>query len=167
MAGLGKRIKHGARTYADLVTGKTLARSKNILNTLQDDLSSMTFDTHMKEGAYTASREAMKQTAKAYPKHKFDHTSKKMLRDDFRDMMNTARTENFYRDLVNHQKHLHDTVAKKTRNARIGVGVAGVGALGAGAYGLKKLSNKNKAEKTAFDIVEESFEKIAYELDEM
>lgn len=46
----------------------------------------------------------------------------------------------------------------KSNPVRFGGGVA---LAGAGAYGLKKLYDKKKEQKTAFEIVEESFEKLS------
>lgn len=51
-------------------------------------------------------------------------------------------------------------VTNATTGARLGTALAGATALGAGAYGLKKLHDKKKQEKTAFDIVNDTFEKL-------
>lgn len=48
----------------------------------------------------------------------------------------------------------------KTYGARAGVGALGAGTAGAGAYGIYR-HNKDKKEKTAYDIVVEAFEKNA------
>ena len=56
---------------------------------------------------------------------------------------------------------LNDLGRKRKMAVNTAKGITGLAALGAGAYGLKKLHDKKKQEKTAYDIVNDSFEKIA------
>lgn len=57
-------------------------------------------------------------------------------------------------------KHTFKNMPRYIKNNPVRFG-SGVALAGAGAYGLKKLYDKKKEEKTAFEIVEESFEKLS------
>lgn len=71
-----------------------------------------------------------------------------------------SRANNLKETLSKAHAPAHERMRKAARNKKIALGV-GIGtAVGAGAYGAKKLYDKYQ-QKTAFDTINDSFEKIA------
>lgn len=159
----------GFREYADLVTGKALEKAKHMeMNTsrynkpLKQDLSDLQGITEkLVHGENKFLRGLSKETLKNPETHQ---TAKDLYQLRLNGLKDTARQVNLVNKEMVDGKALVDSVAKKQKMARLGT-AAGVGALavGAGAYGVNKLvkSKKRKEEKTAFEIVSESFNELA------
>ena len=136
--------------YKDLITGKALEKVDRALSTAQ------TIDSAKRQ----AFKEGLKKDRDMIRRGVRDNGLAKLRIDNakntiFRELQNNSQILNALSDTRN-------IVAKQTRNARVATGVgAGALALGAGAYGLKKLGDKKKQEKTAYDIINDRFEKIA------
>ena len=138
------------KTYKDLITGKALEKVDRAISTAQ------TIDSAKRQ----AFKEGLKKDRDMIRRGVRDNGLAKLRIDNakntiFNELQNNSQILNALSDTRN-------IVAKQTRNARVATGVgAGALALGAGAYGLKKLRDKKKQEKTAYDIVDDRFEKIA------
>lgn len=158
-------IKNKAKGFKDLVTGKALTEAKDeAKNYKKIILGGIERESADLQKAYANKKDSIRDfgnlPTKSHNEAMTQLIRKKEVPLDQKHLLNVARLEN--RANKNLKGYLGDAnaVAKKTMGARVGLGVAGAAALGAGAYGVKKLMDKKK-EKTASDMVNECFSKIA------
>lgn len=154
-AGIFNKLTTKASDYKHLLTGKALKQSKknlDVFDIVTDSIRTTSDSNQRRFGDY-------KNIIKRYADTPAEILSNKDYKKEYAKVLEGAKDENLYNSVHQNMKDLHETIKKKTRNARIGTGVAVGGAIvGGTAYGLKKRKNN---EKTAFDIVNESFEKQA------
>ena len=147
--------------YKDLITGVSKANARNRVQDTKDLLED---SRDWFETAYKSNKKMAKQYA---DRTAFSSALQQEIADNFNSSKSSLdnariRVRMFSNDFKRKSADLKK-ITNATTGARLGTALTGAAALGAGAYGLKKLHDKKKQEKTAFDIVNDSFEKIAKE----
>ena len=154
------------KKYKDLVSGQALENAKmnyeiqsnlfNSLNKEYDNLKGVNEQLFHNDNKYLRSfgKEQLSKNPNTLD------AAKKIYQLRLDNVKDAARESNKLKASLDASKSNVNSLMKKQKMARLGT--AGALALaGAGAYGLKKIYDKKKQEKTAFDIVNDSFEKIA------
>lgn len=159
-------FKEVAKNYKELITGEALEKAKHLYNTeerfhgpLMQDLSALKGVT---EDLLTGEKKFIKGLNKNMMKDPSLVKATKMLHDSrYKDVIDTAREINKSNRILSKAKSNMDMVKKNQTIAR--AGTAGALAAIPVAYGVNKLvkSKKRKEEKTAFEIVSESFNELA------
>lgn len=155
-----EKIANPLQGYMGYLTGKTSKRSESILNKLEKEYRDANINSKHNQNLYNANKNLIKDTTKRFKNHKVGKQEKDMLKHNLIKVTRSAKYENAIKDIYDKGKQLHKKIKNKQLATRVGTGVGGAALLGASAYGAKKLYDKRK-EKTAFEIINESYEKIA------
>lgn len=147
-------IKDMANKYVDTLKGRKAIELTKELNNKKQDIAKL------KAGLGAEGQKLYESSHKLLKKIPGDSFTKELRDMSYNHVLDTSRSINKENAVI---KGLESQIGKAKLNSKIARGVtlaAGTAALaGAGAYGLNKLKKK-KEEKTAFDIVDNAFEKI-------